>query len=133
VTTFDLPYPPSVNSIWRSGRGRVYRSSRYQAWRKSAGWELTLQRPPCLTGWVSVSISAGAPDRRKRDIDNVGKATLDLLTAHQVIEDDSKVLELSGRWDDTVPPGRLWVEIEPRAIKHRRRRCLRRVRKVKPA
>ena len=46
--------------------------------------------------------------------DNIaGKAVLDLLTKHGVIEDDSKVLELSGKWDHAVAPGRLKVEIAP--------------------
>jgi Holliday junction resolvase RusA-like endonuclease len=116
MIAFDLPLPPSVNSIWRSGRGRVYRSPKYKAWRKAAGWELVAQRPPRLAGEVNVSIAAGQSDRRRRDLDNIAhKGVLDLLTAHQVIEDDSKVLELSGRWDETVAPGRLRVEIEPRA------------------
>jgi hypothetical protein len=38
-----------------------------------------------------------------------------LLTKHGVIEDDSKVLELAGRWDNAIAPGRLQIEIEPAA------------------
>jgi hypothetical protein len=61
-----------------------------------------------------VTIAVGAPDRRRRDLDNVaGKAVLDLLQAHQVITDDSMVRELSSRWSSTVPAGRLHVAIAP--------------------
>lgn len=78
----------------------------------SKGWSLLQQRPARLEGWVRVSIAAGVPDCRRRDLDNLGKAMLDLLVAHQVIEDDSKVLELSSRWDDTIDPGRVLVTVK---------------------
>jgi Holliday junction resolvase RusA-like endonuclease len=103
----DLPLPPSTNSLWRSNRGRVHRSSGYEAWRKSAGCELKLQRPPRVDGPVEVSIALGRPDNRKRDLDNAaGKAVLDLLVTHQVITDDSLVTSITSRWDTEVPPGR---------------------------
>jgi crossover junction endodeoxyribonuclease RusA len=114
VIVIQLKCPPSVNRLWRANRGRVHRSARYTAWLKEAGWSLLRQRPARLKGWVRISIAAGRPDNRRRDLDNVaGKALLDLLVAHQVIEDDSKVLALSGRWDNTVAPGRIEVAIAP--------------------
>jgi crossover junction endodeoxyribonuclease RusA len=110
----NLPLPPSVNRLWRSNRRRVHRSARYTAWLKQAGWELAIQRPARISGPVSVTIAAGAPDRRRRDLDNVaGKAVLDLLQAHRVIVDDSMVRQLSSRWSSIVPAGRLHVEIAP--------------------
>jgi transposase len=115
----DLPLPPSVNRLWRSNRGRVHRSAPYAAWLKEAGWTLAQQRPKAIPGCVSIVIAAGKPDKRRRDLDNIaGKAVLDLLTKHGVIEDDSKVIALSGRWDDTVAPGRLRVEIASAAAQH---------------
>jgi Holliday junction resolvase RusA-like endonuclease len=45
---------------------------------------------------ITVIIAAGVPDRRRRDVDNLGKAMLDLLTAHQVID---KVVSITSRWD----------------------------------
>jgi hypothetical protein len=86
-------------------------------WLEEAGWALLQQRPKAVPGCVSISLSAGRPDKRRRDLDNIArKAVLDLLTKHGVIEDDSKVLELSGKRDDTVAPGRLQVEITPAAV-----------------
>jgi len=38
---------------------------------------------------------------------------LDLLVAHQVIEDDSLVTSISARWDNTVPPGRAIIVVMP--------------------
>ena len=105
MTTLELPLPPSVNRLWRSNRGRVHVSSRYKSWRRSAGWELVLQKPERLEGWVRISIAAGAPDRRRRDVDGLAKATLDLLVEHQVIADDSLVASLSSMYRSTHTTG----------------------------
>ena len=102
MSTIDLPLPPSVNRLWRSNRGRVHRAPRYLSWLKAAGWELVTQRPERLAGSVRVNISAGRPDRRRRDVDNLGKALLDLLTKHEVIQDDSCVVSITCGWDDDV-------------------------------
>ena len=45
------------------------------------------------------------PDRRRRDVDNLGKAVLDLLTAHQVIEDDANVMSLTSRDTEVAQRG----------------------------
>ncbi len=104
MPTITLPLPPSVNRLWRAGRGRVYRSARYEAWRDTAGWELKLQRPGRITGPVTIVIAAGRPDRRRRDADNLPKALLDLLTLYGVIEDDSRVVRLTSGWEPRSRP-----------------------------
>jgi crossover junction endodeoxyribonuclease RusA len=107
----DLPLLSSLNRLWRSNRGRVHRSVPYAAWLKEAGWSLLQQRPKRLTGWVRISIAAGVPDRRRRDLDNTLKALLDLLVEHQVIEDDARVAAIEVRWDGAVPAGRVLLEV----------------------
>ena len=111
MSTIDLPLPPSVNRLWRSNRGRVHRAPRYLSWLKAAGWELVTQRPERLAGSVRVNISAGRPDRRRRDVDNLGKALLDLLTKHEVIQDESCVVSITCGWDDDVAGGRVHVKV----------------------
>lgn len=54
----DLPVPPSINRLGRTGRGRLYRSKRYTARSKVTGWELAMQRPKRITGQVIVTIAA---------------------------------------------------------------------------
>jgi len=83
-----LPIPPSVNALWRSNARPRGSLKSYLTWCRAAGWELNLQRPARTTGAVVVTIAAGRPDKRRRDIDNLTKSTLDLLVAHQVMEDD---------------------------------------------
>ena len=65
------------------------RTKAYDRWINAAGMELMCQRPEKHAGAVSISIVARPPDRRKRDLDNLMKATLDLLVRHQVIADDN--------------------------------------------
>ena len=61
---------------------------------------------------MRITISAGRSDRRKRDIDNIGKALLDLLVKHRVIGDDANVVAISSAWSADVPAGRVLVAIK---------------------
>ena len=47
---------------------------------------------------------AGRPERRKRDVDNLSKAIMDLLNAHQLIQDDTNVASITTSWGPTFPP-----------------------------
>ncbi len=89
--TYQLPYPPSVNSYWRnvpgkgvliSKEGRAYRASVIKAIGSSG---------LLLSGRLCVKIDAYMPDRRKRDIDNINKALLDSMTHAAVWGDDGQI------------------------------------------
>ena len=88
MLTLRFPWPPSTNELWRAVRGRNIKSEAYRKWQEVAGWELQAQRPQKLKGPVRLSIWLTPPTRRGFDLDNRCKAALDLLVAHQVIEDD---------------------------------------------
>jgi hypothetical protein len=100
----DLPLPPSVNRLWRTGRGRVYRSKRYLTWRETAGWELVVQRPVRISGLVTVTIAAGRP---------IGAGVTSTISAKRCwtcsSPQDHRGRFYGGRitagWDATVPPG----------------------------
>lgn len=99
MTTLVIPMPPSVNALFANvpSRGRV-RTRAYKTWSTEAGWQLRTQAPlPSYDGDVAVSIRFGPRDRR-RDLDNLAKACLDLLTEHRVLSDDSAVVALSLAW-----------------------------------
>jgi Holliday junction resolvase RusA-like endonuclease len=111
-TVIELSLPPSTNRLWRTGRGRVFRSKPYMTWLSTAGWELKAQRPGKIRGPVAIAVVAGRPDQRRRDLDNIAsKALLDLLVAHGVVEDDSKVVRIASGWDSAIAPGRISVSI----------------------
>jgi Holliday junction resolvase RusA-like endonuclease len=53
-------------------------------------------------GKLRVQIEAFRPDNRRRDLDNLVKATSDLLVTHGVIEDDSKIWKLTSLWSRQI-------------------------------
>ena len=108
-----LPYPPSVNSIWRAGNGRIYKSAGYNAWIKEAGWMAKAQHPGKLTGKYFMWILATAPDRRRRDVANLEKVVSDLLQSLEIVRDDSDCQSCTIAWSgEVVKGGALRVSIE---------------------
>ena len=95
-----LPFPPSVNSMFRNvnGRGRV-KSAEYKAWLVEAGVMLKQQKPRPPNGRVRITVDLD--DKRRGDADNRIKPIIDLLVAHGVIPDDSKtyVKRMSIGWE----------------------------------
>ena len=49
---------------------------------------------------VSVAYKFGAPDKKRRDIDNLFKGPNDLLVSVGAIVDDSLIHRISGEWAD---------------------------------
>lgn len=95
-----LPYPPSLNHIHQTaGRMRI-KTDKYRVWEADAYEALLQQRPwKRFTGLVEISVTLGRPDKRKRDLDNVGaKVILDLLVKHQIIRDDCDVVRITMAW-----------------------------------
>ena len=92
-----IPFPPSANHIWREGRGRTFRSTEYKTFVQHVGaaWLATNR-----DGWktdkrYSVEIDLYPPDRRRIDVDNRIKPTLDALTHARVWNDDSQVVRIA--------------------------------------
>ena len=100
--TFEatLPWPPTVNTYWRHrviGKlATVYISQEGQAYRKAVNLCLMEHgvKTYALEGDLRVEIEVFAPDRRKRDIDNLLKSLLDSLTHAQVWKDDNQIADL---------------------------------------
>ncbi len=105
-----LPFPPSVNNLF-SGRTKRFPSKRYKAWREEAGWALAAQRPlPSFNESVAITLSIGRPDRRRRDLDNLLKAPIDILVEFGVLADDQLIDRLSASWDSDVVGCRVEIE-----------------------
>ncbi len=92
----DLPWPPTANLIWRTavirGVARQYLTREGQRFRFSVQRVVGPVQP--ILGPVSIRIIAFAPDRRRRDLDNLLKATLDALTHAGVWRDDSQLVRI---------------------------------------
>ena len=116
-----LPYPPTVNRMWRhvvmhgsprtllSKAGRIYRDDVAAAVLTQLG---PVNGKALRDSRVLVEIDAWMPDRRRRDIDNLGKAVLDALESAGVFADDSQVDVLTTRRCGVVRGGCLDVLIE---------------------
>ena len=81
VQSFILPWPASVNALYRAVAGRVRVSAEARTWKAKAQSLLACSR--CtgvvwpLVGRLGVSIEVFAPNKRARDLDNLIKVTLD--------------------------------------------------------
>jgi len=101
----ELPLAPSANAIWRQGKGgRVYKSTKYKEWLEEAGWMVRQQTKESVTADYILQVTATRPDKRRRDLDNLLKATNDLLVKMNVIEDDNFCRAIVAEWADAGPP-----------------------------
>ncbi len=109
---FTLPWPPSVNTYWRNFDGRMIISAKGREYRETVGDQMTVQRMvKHYVGPLRVVIEAWRPDRRRRDLDNLLKATLDGLAHAGVYEDDSQIVDLRIYWAPDIG-GMLKIKIE---------------------
>lgn len=93
-----LPYPPSMNHYWRSVQGRMLISKKGRSFRVNVVAAVIEQhgfQALSIPGRLLVSITVSCPDRRRRDLDNLLKPTLDALQHAGVYEDDSQIDYLS--------------------------------------
>lgn len=92
VTTFTLPWPPSVNSIYVR-RGRGYALSKRVASYRTAVAALCYQQH--VRRWrdtrLALAVDAFPPDAKRRDLDNLLKSLLDALEDCAVLDDDVNV------------------------------------------
>jgi len=119
MTTLELPWPPSVNHYWRLGNGHFHVSSGGRAYKLMVAGVIAGAGVIPLEGDVKVIIDAFPPDRRKRDLDNLQKSTLDSLAARSgpcgLYRDDSQIKRLEATMHPYDPDrrGRVVVTVSP--------------------
>ena len=113
---YRLPWPPSTNTYWRRGGNVTYLTKRAKEFRKDVAaiindldWEGLHSFSSAAR--LGVHIELTLPDRRKRDIDNHIKATLDALQHAGVFYDDEQIDELRIKRLHIEPPGACDVTI----------------------
>ena len=102
-----IPWPITVNHYWVVRSKRRFLSREALAFRE----EIALLARPYLYWFgdsrLSMHIDCYPPDKRKRDLDNLLKSTLDALQHARVFNDDNQIDRLS-IWrhnDSTVKEG----------------------------
>lgn len=61
-----------------------------------------------MLGDIAVQYRFARTDRRKRDLGNLEKAMSDILVKHEIIEDDSKIVDLRLIWGGNEP-AEIWI------------------------
>ena len=112
----NLPWPPSVNSLYRiNRRSRIFKSKKAVDYTATVGW--TLKRAG-FEGFgmsrVEIDILACPPDRRKRDLDNIQKALLDSLQEAGLFKDDCQVDKITITRGKVIKKGNVFIQVKER-------------------
>ena len=102
--TYTLPWPPSVNRYWRtpSGASHPIVSEEGRRYRKTVGQIVMANGAKKMApGRYGVQVKAYPGDNRRRDLDNLLKATLDSLEDAGVWADDAMI--------DQIGIERVWM------------------------
>lgn len=101
--TLTLPWPPSMNTYWRTFQGRMIISAKGRDYRKAVIEQVQAQHgAKKYKGDLCVEIEAYRPDKRRRDLDNLLKAVLDGCAHADVYDDDCQIVDLRIYWADTI-------------------------------
>jgi len=107
-----LPWPPSVNRIWRQFRGRTILSVDGRKFFAEAS-ALALASGVRVKGAYRLHVKATRPDKRRRDIGNLEKVISDALVKGGVVEDDCLCTGITIEWADADPLAQdIFVEVK---------------------
>lgn len=100
MSWIDLPLPPTGNQLFINlKRGGRTLKPVYRQWRDNAAALIAVQAAGSrVSGPYALHISAGRPDRRKRDIDNIIKPISDALVKGGLVDDDSDCQCVKAEW-----------------------------------
>lgn len=111
--TLILPWPPSLNRMYRTVGARLLLSKVGRGYKKEVSDIIrSLPMPVFGTERLSVHIVAYPPDRRRRDLDNLPKCVLDSLGKGAIFTDDSQIDNLQISRAEVKKSGLIRVEIE---------------------
>jgi Holliday junction resolvase RusA-like endonuclease len=94
--TLKLTIPPSINNLYGHNRkGFTYITRKGKEWFEYSQWLAKTQLNEWVTITDNVVIDIMMFTAIRRDVDNIGKATLDLLGKYlKIIENDDQVCDL---------------------------------------
>ena len=91
----ELPEPVSVNRAYRTYQGRMLISREGRAYKKAVALLVRASRL-CFTNKERLEVCATVHfrDKRRRDLDNLGKLMLDAMQDGGLYQDDSQIDDL---------------------------------------
>lgn len=101
-TSFILPFPPSVNTEYKTGRGRRSKGDKVLKWADFARVCLAQQNVLPFIGRAVVILELNTPDNRTRDAANYEKFTIDFLVDMGILSGDSSryIKGVYPHWND---------------------------------
>ena len=122
---FVLPFPPSMNTYWRSWRGRTVLSKNGRKFKTDVQDYIIEQNIPKFgTRKLKITMILRPRDKRKIDIDNRIKAVLDSLQDAGVFDDDFQVDHIEMIRGEQIKGGLIRVLIEELPENHQDPRYL---------
>lgn len=109
--TITIPWPPSVNKLWRVWNRRIILSTEARDYKRTIKQLYYTWDKVNLDGRLKILINAFPPDKRDRDLDNLLKITLDSLQGAGLFKNDSKFDDVHILRNKTVKGGILEVYI----------------------
>lgn len=107
LVEITLPWPPSLNRLYRHAGKRVLISAEGRKYRLQVAEELARLGNPRLEGLLEMTLLAFPPDKRRRDVDNLAKALIDCLMIAGLYQDDSQLVKLTIEKREPTPGGRV--------------------------
>lgn len=102
TVTLDLPFPPSVNRIWRqAAKAKVHLSPDYVKWKANADVCVLVNktwRRVCIQGHFEAHIALNSELGRWGDLDNRIKAILDWAQSRALVTNDKNCRRLIVEW-----------------------------------
>ena len=109
----ELPFPPSLNTYWRSWRGRTVLSKNGRQFKTDVqDYIIEKNIPKFGTRKLKITMILRPRDKRKIDIDNRIKAVLDSLQDAGVFDDDFQVDHIEMIRGEQIKGGLIRVLIE---------------------
>ena len=109
----ELPWPPSVNHYYRHVGPRVLISRDGRKYRELVTTLVNRNGFRPFQGRISLRAEFYPPDRRRRDLDNVGgKVLLDTLQAAGLFKDDSQIKRILLEMHEPMEGGMCFIKLE---------------------
>ena len=110
---FELPWPPSVNHYYRHVGPRVLISRDGRKYREQVTGIISHLGIPKFKGRIFLHAQFYPPDRRRRDLDNVGgKVLLDTLQAAGLFQDDSQIKRMLLEMHEPIENGLCCIKLK---------------------
>lgn len=113
----ELPYPPSVNRMWRNFNGRMVLSTNGRKYKAVAALTAKLHGVELMTGLVAVTVilhpkktANGGASKTRIDLDNALKCVLDSLNG-VAYHDDKQVVRIYAEVGPPVESGGVSVVV----------------------